>query len=76
LVPIVTAGLPFPGCAGAAAEVLPADDELLLELLLLLSLPHAATAKAIVAASRDHAIRRLMVPRIACSSSSLLTYLR
>src|SRR5512133_2424411 len=72
LVPIVTAGLPLPGWAGAAAEVL--DDDELVELLL--SLPHAATAKAIVAASRDHAIRRLMVPRIACSSSSLLTYLR
>src|SRR6478735_2030384 len=74
-VPIVTAGLPLPGRAGAAADVLaPDDDELLVELLLLL--PHAATAKAIAAASSDHAMRRLMVPRIACSSSSLLTYLR
>ena len=49
LVPIVTAGLPLPGCAGAAADVLAAgvllDDELLS------LLPHAATANAIVAAS-------------------------
>src|SRR6476661_1862729 len=74
LVPIVTAGLPLPGWAGAAAVLDDADDELLLELSLLL--PHAATANAIAAASSDHAMRRLMVPRIACSSSSLLTYLR
>jgi hypothetical protein len=74
LVPIVTGGLPFPGWAGAAAEVLAADDDELVELLS--SLPHAATAKAIVAASSDQTISLLMVPRIACSSSSLLTYLR
>src|SRR4051794_22523845 len=76
LVPMVTAGLPLPGWAGAAADVL--DDDFAADELdeLLLSLPHAATANAIVAASSDHAMRRLMVPRIACSSSSLLTYLR
>src|SRR5689334_12343164 len=75
LVPIVTAGLPLPGWAGAAADVLDGDDADELDELLL-SLPHAATANIIVAASSDHAMRRLMVPRIACSSSSLLTYLR
>jgi hypothetical protein len=65
----------LPGWAGAAADVL--DDDVADELdELLLSLPHAATANAIVAASSDHAMRRLMVPLIACSSSSLLTYLR
>jgi len=69
---MVTGGLPLPGWAGAAAVLDDADDvELLLELSLLL--PHAETANAIAAASSDHAMRRLMVPRIACSSSSLLT---
>src|SRR4029453_7575562 len=64
LVPIVTGGLPLPGWAGAAADVLLPDD-VAVEPPWLSSLPHAATANAIVAASSDQAINLLMVPRIA-----------
>jgi hypothetical protein len=65
-VPIVTAGLPLPGCAEALL-VLVVDEPpppLVLVLLLLL-LPHAAIANASVATSSGAAISRLVVFRTA-----------